>query len=61
LLSNATAIDSALSYIRTNQQEQQKKHLALDSTDDDGDDDDSIDDRNGDSQLSKEEGRQTIF
>jgi predicted transcriptional regulator len=62
LLSNATTIDSALSYIRTKQQEQQKKHLALDSTDDDDDDDDdSIDDRNGDSQLSKEEGRQTIF
>jgi hypothetical protein len=44
------------------EQHQQKKHLALDSTDDDGDgDDDSIDDRNGDSQLSKEEGRQTVF
>jgi predicted transcriptional regulator len=60
LLSNATTIDSTLSYIRSKQQEQQqKKHLALDSTDD-GDDDDNIDDSNSDSQLSKE-GRQTIF
>ena len=32
LLSNATTIDSALNYGRNNQQQQQKKHLPLDST-----------------------------
>ena len=39
LLSNATTIDSALNYIKNEQQEQQhqNKHLTLDSTD--GDDD----------------------
>ena len=47
LLSNATTIDSALNYIRSKQQEQQKKHLALDSTNDD------------DSQIAT--GRQTVF
>jgi predicted transcriptional regulator len=47
LLSNATTIDSALNYIRNKQQEQQqKKKLALNST-------------SGDSQLTT--GRQTIF
>src|SRR5919201_1935221 len=35
LLSNATTIDSALSYIRNKQQEQQKRQLALDSTSND--------------------------
>jgi hypothetical protein len=55
LLSNATTIDSALHYIRSKQeQHQQKKHLAIDSPDDG---DDNIDD----SQLSKKEGRQTVF
>jgi hypothetical protein len=49
LLSNATTIDSALSYIRT-KQEQQQKGLALDSTTDNNRD-------NG--QLAQ--GRQTIF
>jgi hypothetical protein len=52
LLSNATTIDSALTSIRSKQQ-QSKKHLTLDSTDGD----DNIDD-SGNSQLSKE-GRQT--
>ena len=47
LLSNATTIDSVLNYIRSKQQEQQKKHLALDSTNDD------------DSQIAT--GRQTVF
>jgi predicted transcriptional regulator len=32
LLSNATTIDSALSYIRNKQQQEQQKELALDST-----------------------------
>jgi hypothetical protein len=32
LLSNATTIDSALSYIRNKQQQEQQKGLALDST-----------------------------
>jgi hypothetical protein len=32
LLSNATTIDSALNYIKSKQQQQQKKHLSLDST-----------------------------
>ena len=59
LLSNATTIDSALNYIRTKQEQQQKKHLAMDSTY--ADDNDNIDNSNGgDSQLTKE-GRQTIF
>jgi hypothetical protein len=56
LLSNATAIDSALNYIRSKQQ--QKKHLSLDSTD--GDDDDNIYDSGSGSQLSKE-CMQTVF
>jgi hypothetical protein len=54
LLSNATTIDSALSYIRSKQQQQeqqqQKKHLSLDSTDDDD---------SSDSQIAT--GRQTVF
>jgi len=37
LLSNATTIDSALNYIRSKQQSQQKKHLSLDSTNDSND------------------------
>jgi hypothetical protein len=57
LLSNATTIDSALNYIRSRQQEQQsKKHLAMDSTDD-ADDDSS--DSNDNSQIAA--GRQTVF
>ena len=56
LLSNATTIDSALNYIKNKQhQEQQKKHLALDSISDDDDDDDSHDN----SQVTT--GRQTVF
>jgi hypothetical protein len=54
LLSNATTIDSALHYItskQVQQQEQQKKHLSLDSTNDD--------DTSG-SQITAT-GRQTIF
>jgi hypothetical protein len=51
LLLSATTIDSALSYIRTKQQQEQ--HLSLDSTDGN-----NIDD--SDSQLSKE-GRQRVF
>jgi hypothetical protein len=74
LLSNATTIDSALNYIKCNQQRQQaphqsKKHLTLDSTDNDGDDDSIIDsdsDSNGDddSQFTTTAiatGRQTVF
>ena len=56
LLSNATTIDSAFSYIGSKQQQgeqHQKKHLTLGSADDD---DDNVDD----SQLSKED-KQTIF
>jgi predicted transcriptional regulator len=53
LLSNATTIDSALSYIRSKQQERQKR-LALDSTSDDN--------NNSDGQLTAtSSGRQTIF
>ena len=52
LLSNATTIDSALSYIKSKQQE---KHLSLDSTIDD-----DSSDSNDNSQLTKE-GTQTIF
>jgi orotate phosphoribosyltransferase-like protein len=55
LLSNATTIDSALSYIRSKQQQeqhQQKKHLSLDSTNDDDD--------SSDNQLARS-GRQTVF
>jgi predicted DNA-binding protein YlxM (UPF0122 family) len=51
LLSNATTIDSALNHIRNNQQQQQK-HLALDST---------SDDNSSDSQLTATAGKQTIF
>jgi hypothetical protein len=55
LLSNATTIDSALNYIRSKREEQeQKKHLALDSTNDD----DNVDD----GQLTTTPtGRQTVF
>jgi orotate phosphoribosyltransferase-like protein len=55
LLSNATAIDSALNYIRSKQQEQQqqKKRLSLDSTRDDNNND-------SDSHLTTT-GRQTVF
>jgi predicted DNA-binding protein YlxM (UPF0122 family) len=54
LLSNATTIDSALNYIRSKQEQQQKKHLALDPTSND----DSHSDDN--SQLTRS-GRQTVF
>ena len=58
-LSNATIIDSALHYIRSKQeQQQQKKHLAMDSTDDG---DDKIDDSNSNDSQSSKEGRQTVF
>jgi len=54
LLSNATTIDSALNYIRTKQQAQQKKTLALDSTSDDD---------SSDSQIAARTttGRQSVF
>ena len=51
LLSNATTIDSALSYIRNRQQQQPRKHMTLDSTSNDNLDDDRI----------TKAGRQTIF
>ena len=57
LLSNATTMDSALNYIRSKQQEQQHKKLALDST--------TSSDNNGngdDGQLiTPTGGRQTVF
>jgi hypothetical protein len=52
LLSNATTIDSALSYIRNKQQQEQHKIVGLDST--------SGDNEDNDSQLTTT-GRQTIF
>ena len=52
LLSNATTIDSALNYIRS-KQEQHQKRLDLDSASNDHDDDDG--------QLTKDTGRQTVF
>ena len=52
LLSNATTIDSALNYIRNKQQDQKKKGQDSNSTSNDNLDDD---------QLTKAEGRQTIF
>jgi hypothetical protein len=52
LLSNATTIDSALHYIRSKQQEHQKR-LALDAT--------TSNDNPYDDQLPKAGGRQTIF
>jgi hypothetical protein len=56
LLSNATTIDSALNYIRSKQhQEQQKKHLTVDSTNDDGDSSSS-----SDCQITTT-GRQSVF
>ena len=55
LLSNATTIDNALTYIRSKQEQQQKKHLALDSTS--GDDNNDSD--GNDNQLTA--SRQTIF
>jgi hypothetical protein len=51
LLSNATTIDSALNYIRS-KQEQHQKRLDLDSASNDDDDD---------GQLTKDTGRQTVF
>jgi hypothetical protein len=51
LLSNATTIDSALNYIRS-KQEQHQKRLDLDSASNDNDDD---------GQLTKDTGRQTVF
>jgi hypothetical protein len=55
LLSNATTIDSALNYIRNKQQqEQQKKHLTVDST--------NHDDSNHDSQLTATAAcKQSVF
>jgi translation elongation factor EF-4 len=54
LLSNATTIDSALSYIRHKQEEQQqKKYAILDST--------GNDNNNSHSQPTTTGGRQTIF
>src|ERR687883_485561 len=53
LLSNATTIDSALSYIRCKQQQEQqqsKKRLSFDSTNDDD---------SSDTQIAT--GRQTVF
>jgi hypothetical protein len=55
LLSNATTIDSALNYIRNKQE--QKKHLALDSSSDDN----SNSDHSNDDQLTRMSGRQTVF
>ena len=51
LLSNATTIDSALTYIRNKQQE---KRLSSDSASDDSNND-------SDSQLTTTRGRQTVF
>jgi hypothetical protein len=42
LLSNATTIDNVLNYIRNKQQQEQKKHLALDSTSDDNSSDSQL-------------------
>jgi hypothetical protein len=54
LLSNATTIDSALSYIR-NKQQQSKEHRIMDSSDDG----DNIDDSGDSDKLAT--GRQTVF
>ena len=54
LLSNAATIDSALHYIR-NKQQQQEKHLTLDSTNNENNS------NNSDSQLTTTGGRQTVF
>ena len=58
LLSNATTIDNALHYIKSKQQEQhqQKKYLSLDSTTNNDNNNDY-----DDGQLTKADGRQTIF
>ncbi|MFL6404767.1 MAG: hypothetical protein ACJ71M_14970 [Nitrososphaeraceae archaeon] len=56
LLSNATTIDSALNYISSKQQQsqqQQNKHLSLDSPNDESGDSNDI------SQITT--GRQTVF
>ena len=55
LLSNATTIDSALTYIRNKQQQAQQKRLASDLAIDDDNND------NDDDQLTTTGGRQTIF
>jgi hypothetical protein len=52
LLSNATTIDSALNYIKS-KQENQKKHLSLDSTSD------NSSDSNYSDRIAT--GRQTVF
>jgi len=57
LLSNATTIDSALSYIKNKQQEEQHKRLAPDSTCNDNNN--KSDDDND--QLTATGGRQTVF
>jgi len=55
LLSNATTIDNALHYVRSEQQEQHKsERVALDSTSDDNYN------NSDDNQLTKT-GRQTVF
>ena len=56
LLSIATTIDSALSYIRSKQQSQQKKNLSLDSTSSDDDND-----RNIGNSLQSATGIQSVF
>jgi hypothetical protein len=57
LLSNATTIDNALTYIRNKQQQQEQKRLDLDSSSND----DSNNDSNDDDQLNTRVGRQTVF
>jgi hypothetical protein len=62
LLSNATTIDSALSYIRSKQQQSQqsKKHLHLSSTDEDEDEgDDSSSHSTRDTTTTT--GKQSVF
>jgi hypothetical protein len=60
LLLFATTIDSALNYIRSKQQQVQNKRLSLDSATAGNDDDDNrSNDDNG--QLTRAEGRQTVF
>jgi predicted transcriptional regulator len=55
LLSNATTIDSALSYIKSKREQQQQKRLASHLAIDDNNDD------NGNDQLTTTNGRQTVF
>jgi hypothetical protein len=55
LLSNAITIDSTLNYIRSKQEQQQKKYLSLDLASDDNNNNDS------DSQPTTTAGRQAVF